>query len=223
MDEQFEAEDAAPAGRITAIEKQKRRQRFDVYLDGALAFSLGPEIIFERGLSVGLELTAPVRREIEAEDQRRSAIADALRILSLQPRSEKDLRDRLKRRGWHRPAVDAAMARMRELGYLNDGAYARLFVEARQSATPRSRRALAFELQQRGIDRETAGDAIEPVSDADAAYEAAQRRLRALRSLDRPTFERRLGNFLAARGFGYGVARATIDRCWRELTEPDVE
>ena len=58
---------------------------------------------------------------------------------------------------------------------------------------------------------------MEGVSDADAAYDAAQRRLRSLSGADRKTFERRLGSFLNSRGFGYGVARATIQRCWAEM------
>jgi hypothetical protein len=35
-------------------------------------------------------------------------------------------------------------------------------------------------------------------------------------ALDRKTFERRLVSFLASRGFSYGVARATCERCWAE-------
>src|SRR3990170_2433022 len=63
---------------------------------------------------------------------------------------------------------------MRELAYLDDAAYARFFVEARQAATPRSRRALAFELSRKGVDRELATEAVAELSDADAAYEAAR-------------------------------------------------
>ncbi len=108
---------------------------------------------------------------------------------------------------------------MRDLGYLNDAAFARFWVESRQAGTPRSRRALAFELSRKGVSREETDAALEEVSDADAAYHAAQRRLRTLRGTDRQTFERRLGTFLNSRGFGYGVARATIQRCWAELSE----
>ena len=108
---------------------------------------------------------------------------------------------------------------MQELGYLNDEAFARSYVDARQASTPRSRRALAFELGRRGVDRESADETVAELSDSDAAYAAAQRRLRALKSLDRQAFTRRLGNCLAARGFSYGTARATIDRCWAELAE----
>jgi regulatory protein len=107
---------------------------------------------------------------------------------------------------------------MRELGYLDDAAYARFYVDARLASTPRSRRALAFELGRKGVERELAAAAVLPLSDEDAAYEAAQRRLRSLRGLDRQTFTRKLGSFLASRGFGYGIARTTIDRCFQEIS-----
>jgi regulatory protein len=204
---------------ITAIEKQTRRRRVNVHLDGAFAFSLALDLVAERGLVVGLEIDERERGALEADDQRRGAIAAALRSLAMQPRSEKDLRQRLSRRGFRRDPVDAAITRVRELGYLNDTAFARQYVESRQRATPRSRRALAFELGRRGVERELASEAVAELSDADAAYEAAQRRLRALSGLDRQTFTRRLGTFLASRGFGYGVARNVIDRCWQEQLE----
>jgi regulatory protein len=206
---------------ITAIEKQKRRPRFDVYLDGVLALDLRLDLIAIARLSVGLELSAERRRELEAEDQRLSAIEFALRLLAMGPRSEKDLRDRLKRRGLRREAVEAGVTRVRELGYLDDVAFARFFVDSRQASTPRSRRALSFELQRRGVDRELVAETIAPLSDSDAAYDAARRRLVAFRKLDRPAFTRRLGNFLASRGFGYGVVRQTLDRCWAELHDDD--
>lgn len=197
---------------ISAIERQKRRRRADLQLDGVYAFSLSLDLIAERGLVVGQELAATERRALEAEDGRRGAMAAALRLISMQARSEKDVRERLQRRAFPRAAVEAAVTRLRQLGYLDDAAYARSFVDARQAATPRSRRALAFELARKGVDREGANAAVEAVSDEEAAFEAAQRRLRSLRGLDRETFRRRLGAFLASRGFGYGVARATIER-----------
>jgi regulatory protein len=203
---------------ITAIEKQKRKQRANVHVDGEYALSLRLDVIVMAHLAVGTELEHERRQELEAEDQRLGAVESALRLLAMGPRSEQDLRERLtRRRGFRREAVDHAVQRMRDLGYLNDAAFARLWVESRQSSTPRSKRALAFELSRRGVDREQLDAALESVSDADAAYDAAQRRLRSLRGLDRQTFERRLGNFLNSRGFGYGVARSTIQRCWTEL------
>ena len=202
---------------ITSLEKQKRRPRVDVGLDGEDGLSLRLDVATMAKLAVGQELTPQQRRELEAEDQRLGAIEAALRLVAMSPRSEADVRERLqRRRGFRREAVDAAVTRLRELGYLDDAAYARLYVESRRASTPRSKRAIAFELGRKGVDRQLTQEALEDYSDADAAYEAAQRRLRALHGLDRQAFERRLGSFLTSRGFGYGVARAAIERAWAE-------
>jgi regulatory protein len=206
---------------ITAIEKQPRRQRADVHLYGEDVLNLRLDVIVMAGLVVGLELEPERRRELEAEDQRLGAVEAALKLLAMGPRSERDLRERLeRRRGYRAEAVDHAIGRMRELGYLNDATFARYYVEARQ-ASPRSKRALSFELLRKGVAKGHVEAALEGHSDAEAAYEAAQRRLRALREADRQTFERRLGNFLASRGFGFGIARSTVARCWQELHADD--
>jgi regulatory protein len=203
---------------ITAIEKQKRGRRANLHLDGEYALSLRLDLITIAHLSVGAELAPAQRQALEAEDQRLGAIEAALRLLAAGPRSERDLRERLgRRRGYRHEAVDAAVQRMRELGYLNDAAFARFWVESRQAGTPRSRRALAFELGRKGVGRDELDAALEGVSDAEAAYDAAQRRLRALQGADKQTFERRLGTFLNSRGFGYGVARAAVQRCWADV------
>ncbi len=205
---------------ITAIEKQKRGRRANVHLDGEYALSLRVDLISTAHLVVGSELLQPQRRQLEAEDQRLGAIESALRLLATAPRSERDLRERLtRRRGLPHEAVEAAVQRMRELGYLNDGAFARFWVESRQAGAPRSRRALAFELSRKGVGRDELASALDDISDEDAAYAAAQRRMRALRSVDKQTFERRLATFLASRGFGFGIAHTTVQRCWAELKD----
>ncbi len=95
---------------ITAIEKQPRRQRANVFLDGEYAFSLRLDVITFARLEVGLELEPKRRRELEAEDQRLGAIEAALKLLAMGPRSEHDLRDRLKgRRGFTAEATEHAV------------------------------------------------------------------------------------------------------------------
>lgn len=201
---------------ILSIVHLPRKRTADIALNDGTSFALSLDLILERGLGPGQELTPAQRRQLEAEEARRTAVAASLRLLAAGPRSERDLRDRLRRRALPARAIDAAVVRMRELGYLDDAAFARGFVEARQASTPRSRRYLQFELSRKGVARDLVAAAVEPVADDEAAYQAATRRLRSLANADRKTFERRLGSFLTSRGFGYGVARSVIERCWTE-------
>ncbi|HEY7270035.1 MAG TPA: RecX family transcriptional regulator, partial [Dehalococcoidia bacterium] len=153
---------------ITAVERVKYKRRSDVWIDGEKAFSLGVELIALRGVRAGRDISDAEIVELQDLDERQEAVAASLKLLSMSPRSEKDLRQRLRRRGLGRPAADAAVARMRELGYLDDARFAKSYVESRQSSTPRSRRFLAFELGQKGVARELSAPALDKVSDEDA-------------------------------------------------------
>jgi len=202
---------------ISAIERQKRRQRVNVYGDeGRFAFALALHLAQDAGLHSGMELSEAQVNALQEADARHSAYEAALRLLSYRPRSEKEMRRRLGRRGIGLRLIDETVRQLRERGYLDDKAFARFWTETREATSPRSRRLIAQELRAQGVDTETAAAATVSVADEEAAYRAAGRRLHAFRGLDYETFRRRLGGFLVRRGFSYEVARRTMDRCWQE-------
>jgi len=202
---------------ISTIERQKRRQRVNVYGDeGRFAFALALHLAQDAGLHSGLELSEAQVNALQEADARHSAYEAALRLLSYRPRSEKEMRRRLGWRGIGLRLIDETVRQLRERGYLDDEAFARFWTETREATSPRSRRLIAQELRAQGVDTETAAAATVSVADEEAAYRAAGRRLHAFRGLDYDTFRRRLGGFLVRRGFSYEVARRTMDRCWQE-------
>jgi regulatory protein len=201
---------------ITAINKQKYRQRVNVYVDGRFAFALGLTVAQEAGLYTGMAVSDADLHKLQDADVRQSAYDAALRLLAYRPRSEKELRLRLARRGYAPPLVDETLARLRRLGYVDDEAFARFWTESRDSSSPRSRRLLRSELLQKGVKADTASEAVVDLSDEEAAYRAAAKRLRTVQDVDYPAFRRRLGDFLLRRGFSYDVIRRTVDRCWVE-------
>ena len=205
---------------ITAIERQKRRQRVNVYGEGGrFAFALALHLAQEAGLYTGMELSQAQVDALQLEDARHSAYDAALHLLSYRPRSEKEMRRRLGRRGIDLRLIAETVARLKERGYLDDEAFARFWTETREATSPRAQRLIAQELRAQGVATETAAAATASVSDEEAAYRAAGRRLNAVRDLDYETFRRRLGGFLVRRGFSYEVARHTMDRCWQEVGE----
>ena len=84
-------------------------------------------------------------------------------------------------------------------------------------------RLIARELRANGVEAAIADEAAAAVSDEDAAYRLAARRLRSLAGLEYDAFRNRLGAYLQRRGFGWDVCRATVDRCWRGATTDDRE
>jgi regulatory protein len=201
---------------ITAIRKQKRRPRADIFLDGRFALSLSVALVLQAGLRPGDVLTAERLEALRWADERQQAHEAALRLLAYRPRSEAELRFRLARRGLPPGAVQDAIERLRQQGLLDDDAFARYWVEARQQSSPRGRRLLQQELAAKGVASETARRALATVADEEAARRAAEKKASSLHGLDYPTFRRRLGQFLLRRGFPYETARGLVQELWRD-------
>jgi len=201
---------------ITAMEKQRRRRRANVYLDGRYAFSLSLALVAQAGLHEGDALSPHQVDALRQADVRHQAQGAALRLLAYRPRSEAEMRQRLARRDLPEEVVQETIARLREQGLLSDAAFARFWVETRDQNSPRGRRLLWQELSVKGIEREVARQAIAAVAEEDAALRAAQKKARHLQGQDYPIFRRRLGDFLLRRGFPYPTVRTTVERLWRE-------
>jgi regulatory protein len=123
------------------------------------------------------------------------------------------LRERLSRRGFDDQAIEAALARCRTAGFLDDRLFAQLYVEGKRKAVGDAR--LVAELVRRGIDRHAARAAVEAAQRGEGArLDAAIDRLYRTRpSLDYPHAARaleRLG-FPAARIYRHLGARAALE------------
>jgi len=202
--------------RITAIERQRRRPRANIFLDGRLALSLGLALVIQAGLRQGDVVTAERLEALRQADERQQAHDAALRLLAYRPRSEAELRSRLGRRGLPPAVVQETVDRLLEQGLLSDDAFARYWVEARQQSSPRGHRLLRQELAAKGVAVDTARQAVVAVAEDEAARRAAEKKARSLRALDYATFRRRLGQFLLRRGFPYETARALVEELWRQ-------
>jgi regulatory protein len=132
------------------------------------------------------------------------------------------VRERLTRKEYAPEAIDTALARLAQLELIDDAAFARLWVENRQTIRPRGISALRDELRRKGIAAEVAAHVL---SDEELTGDEAERALALARAAlrkyanaaDRPTFMRRMGGYLQRRGFSFDVIRPIIDQLWAEV------
>ena len=127
---------------------------------------------------------------------------------------------KLSRRGYGGEEVGTAITRLRELGYLDDAAFAEGHVRRRSSS--RGPMALSAELGARGVDREVAEAAIDRLS-PDIALLAALKLADRLAGNTRYASYRELlqsvGAKLLRRGFSMEVVRKACDGLWRGTAE----
>lgn len=203
---------------ITAIQTSRGRRKpvVKVSLNGKFAFNLDAEVSAREGLKVGQELAGDQIEELASSDRFQRCYNAAAHYLGYRPRSEREMRQRLLRRRFLSETVEAVLKKLKDQALLDDMAFARFWLDNRQSFSPRGQRLVRLELRQKGVD----GDIIELVAatidDADNAYRAATGKVRRLSPSDYESFRRRLGAYLGRRGFGYGVIKETIERLWQE-------
>ncbi len=201
--------------RITAINVQKRNpQRVNIYLDGEYAFGLSR--IVAAWLSVGQELDDEKIAALQLEDSREVAYQSALNLLSYRSRSESEVRNHLIKRGADESIIQSVLERLQRSGLLNDQQFAQEWVENRNEYRPRSRRALVFELRQKGVSDEAIQAAVEELDEEELAYQAAQKKARQLKPMDWLEFKRKMYAFLSRRGFSYEIASPVVARLWQE-------
>jgi regulatory protein len=201
--------------KITAIEVQKGSQnRVNIYLDGEFAFGLAR--IVAAWLRTGQELSEEKIEQLQAEDARERAYQQAMLFLSYRARSESEIRQNLRKHEIPEPVIEQTLEQLRQDGLANDNQFARAWVENRTAFRPRSRRLMAMELRQKGLDEEAVASAVESVDDEALAYEAAQKRATRFKSLEWNEFRKKLSDFLARRGYSYSVIAPVVNRIWNE-------
>jgi regulatory protein len=204
-------------GKVTRLIKGKgREKRIKVFLDGECACTLLAEVVLREKIRVGQELSESEMEALTGKDQSQRCLNAAARFLAYRPRSEAEIIQRLQRHGFDAESIKKALDILKKQGLVDDTAFARFWIDNRESFSPRSRRLTGLELRRKGL----ASDIIEHVTggidDSESAYRAALGKARRLYSADYDDFRRRLGAYLGRRGFSYGIINETVGKVWRE-------
>ena len=206
--------------KITALQVQKRNpNRVNLHLDGEFAFGLAR--IVAAWLRVGQELSDEKIEQLQSEDARERAYQQAMLFLSYRARSESEIRQNLRKHEIPDSVIEQTLDRLRQDGLANDNQFARAWVENRSTFRPRSRRLMALELRQKGLNEEAVSSAVADVDDSALAYEAAQKRVARYKGLEWNEFRKKLSDFLARRGFSYSVIAPVVTRVWNEAHQDE--
>ena len=161
---------------VTRIDE--RRDRAKVFVDGEFWAELDAGIAAERGLFEGAALSHEKLAEARVAGERPLAMSRALNALGYRARSAREMRERLRRAGYAGETVDEVVARLENLGYLDDEELAREL--ARSEARKYGPRRIYGDLRRAGIDEEVAWEVVEEEfagrSEHEVAREAVRRR-----------------------------------------------
>ena len=152
--------------------------------------------------------------------------------LGRQMQTRSQLAEKLRKKEIPDDIAAAALDRFEELHLLDDAGYAETFVRSRHTERGLAKRALGYELRKRGIDDETAAEALSTLDEdqeAGTARRLVDSRLRATRGLEPQVRTRRLVGMLARKGYSGSIAFRVVKEALAEegldvdLGEPEFD
>lgn len=189
---------------ITKIEPQKNPDRINVYIDGKFAFGILKEIQLKYSLDENMEIDKDFIKDVLLEEEKLKAKNKALRFLSYQRRSTKEVKDKLEREGFETFIIEETIAYLKSYNLLDDLEYAKAFMEAKARQNKYGPERIKFELYKKGIPREIIDKVLEEYPDEySIAYNLALKKKKTYKTNDRRVLYGKLGNFLQQKGFTY--------------------
>lgn len=200
--------------RVTDIQDQKNnKQRVSVFVDNEYAFSLEREDLFFLKIKVGKELTQKDIDECIKECNFTKARDKAFEILSRKPLSSFELISKLTEKGYDEETARDVKDELTLLGYIDDEAYASLFLEHALSKMW-GRRKTEYEMKLKGLSKDIIDSVLENIDKENESEKMKDLILTKYRGEDLtdPKTKAKITRYFASRGFDF----TDIDKCIKE-------
>lgn len=195
--------------KITKVEKQSKRDRYNVYLDGSFSFAVGPSLIRDFSLDEGKELSGSEVEKIKNSDKASKAYNRAVLILSYRANTENELRKKLLK-NFDETAVENAIVKLKDQGFIDDISFAERYVEQ----SKKGGKLLGLELLRKGIDKDIVERAVQGRSqetELENALKLAEKIFAKHQKEPRQVIKQKIYERLTRRGFSYDIYKAVID------------
>ena len=197
---------------VLMLKRPKHRYRISF---GVYTLEVHEDVMIKYRMIKGAVFTKAELEEIVSADERQQGYADALKFLSLKPRTAYEISHRLGEKGWGEETIQDVLGRLQSEGYVDDAAYAQEWASQRVRLRGKGKLWVKHELRQKGVSKSLIEEALGEVSEDDEFESALQLGLKKWQAttgepLDR---KRKTGAFLQRRGFSGSI----VSRVMREL------
>lgn len=154
------------------------------------------------------------QKDKKEKSVKKDAFETAVKFLAVSPRSEKEVREKLYSKGFHKQEVEEAIARAKSYRYIDDEAYVNDFVD--YCGARYGRKKIEYKLvYEKGIAQNTVTCCLEnkltDESELEKAVGMAEKYIRAKRVTEKKDF-RKVAAFLYQKGFDGSTINAAMNK-----------
>lgn len=202
---------------ITSIEKQKKKGRYNVFLDGEFAFGIYEDTLVRFSLRKNDVLTEEKMTEIRDYDEFNYGKKVGYDFLYYRQRSEKELRTILKQKNISEKNSDKIIDFFISHKFLKDEEFARSFVANELLKKPSGKRMIYQKLIQKGISKEVIEQVLaSSYPDESAGAETLLKKYSLkLKNKPLPVQKQKAYNYLISRGFDFSITKEIVDEFFK--------
>ncbi|MGR3741463.1 recombination regulator RecX [Companilactobacillus sp. DQM5] len=146
--------------KITKIQAQKRKGRFNVFLDGKYSFAVSENILIKFHLYKDTELTEDEIIQIKEKENIDKYYVKSLDYISHQIRTKKEISDFLKEKEVDESDIKEIIKRLEAENYLNDNLYTQSFINTQLITSLDGPKTIQNKLFKKGISKELANEKL---------------------------------------------------------------
>ena len=209
--------------KISKIEAQKRKGRYNIYLDGKYAFPVAESVLIQFNLMKGTELNKEQVSAIVTADQQAKAYFRMLDYLSYQMRTESDIRKKLQDTDTPAEFVEPILKKLRAQHLVDDHAYAAAYVRTVMNTELKGPVVIRQHLRQKQVGENDIDDALTqftPTDQAENAKKLAEKLFRRYRKQPERRREQKVRQGLITKGFASSIYDMIKDEV---VPQPDGE
>lgn len=201
---------------ITELKKIGKGMRYSLKVDGIFEGVFESEILARYNLKTGQEIDPEFLNSLKQENGDYACFDRALNLLEHGSKTQKQVKDYLKGKGYPENCITNAMQKLEDYGYLDDQIYANEYV--RLYGQKDGEKKIRFSLKAKGVSDEKISFAIEKFLDDDlqiqTCYTLAAKKTKNMQ-LDAKN-KQKLFAFLAGRGFSFDIIKSAVNKLENE-------
>ncbi|WP_238918969.1 recombination regulator RecX [Clostridium sp. YIM B02555] len=199
---------------ITKIEVQKRnKERVNLFLDGEYALSISAELVYKEHLKAKDNIDYDKLKLLAEKEGFAKCKESALRIVERNYKTEKQVREKLKLRGYEENAIDYSIEFLKEYNFINDNYYASAFINDKSNSMGSQK--IKYNLIQKGVSKEIIEEALANVNkenERDIALEIAKKKLVVIKKKENDNYKisGKLYRYLISKGYEMDIVSDVV-------------
>jgi len=198
---------------ITKIEAQKKKGRYNIYLNDAFAFGVDEATVVKYALFKGTELTKEQIEEIQHDDCIQQAYQKALHFLNFKLRSTKEVYEKLEKMEFEEDIINEVLGKLHEQNFINDTFYAESYLNQAKFVTFKGPKSIIFDLQKKGISDKVIQTVLEGYSlkeQLENAIQIAQAYLKGQKRVTTKVAKQKVKVFVMQKGYSKEIAEEVV-------------